>query len=104
MVITTETTTGTDTGTLTSREAGEVTEDMEEDGPGSISTEGREVLREELPAVEVETRDLVVGTEAEAEGGEVLRGTNLTNRDLQTPNVAVIELNDDRHRLFHSLK
>ena len=62
------------------------------------------MLREELPVAEVETLDLVVGTEEEAEGGEVLPGTNLTNRDLHTPNVAVIELNDDRHRLFHSLK
>merc|ERR1712066_1001345 len=33
-------------------------------------------------------------------GREVLPGTNLTNKDLHTPNVAVIELNDDRHRLF----
>ena len=80
-VITTETTTGTDTETLTLPGAGEVTEATEEDGPGLISTEGKEVLREELPvAVEaVVTLDLVVETEVEAEGEEVLRGTNLTN-------------------------
>ena len=83
---TTETITGTEaTEILTLPAAGEATGATEEAGPGLISTEGREVLREELPvAVEaVVTLDLVVGTEVEAEGEEALRGTNLTNNNLQ---------------------
>ena len=90
---TTETITGTGaTEILTLPAAGEATEATEEAGPGSISTEGREVLREELPVVEAveETLELVVVTEVEAGGEEELPGMNPTNTNL---NVAVNKMN-----------
>ena len=90
---TTETITGTAaTEILTLPEAGEAMEDTEEAGPGLISTEGKEVLKEGLP-VEVEAAailPLVGATDEEAEGEEELPGMNLTNRNL---NVAVKKMN-----------
>merc|ERR1719273_1744906 len=87
---TTETITGTGaTEILTLPAAGEATEAA---GPGLISTEGREVLRAELPVVEAveETLELVVVTEVEAGGEEELPGMNPTNTNL---NVAVNKMN-----------
>ena len=78
----TGTTTGTITGTeateiLTLPAAGEATGATEEAGPGLISTEGREVLREAvLPVVEEEeeTLELVVATEVGVGVEEALLG------------------------------
>ena len=79
---TTETITGTEaTEILTLPTAGEATGATEEAGPGLISTEGREVLREAaLPVVEEEeaTLELVAATEVGAEGEEVLLGMSPT--------------------------
>ena len=90
---TTETITGTGaTEILTLPAAGEATEATEAAGPGLISTEGREVLREELPVVELAaaTLELEVATGAEAEEEEALPGMNPTNTNL---NVAVNKMN-----------
>ena len=93
----TDTTTETITGTaatqiLTLPEAGEAMEATVEAGPGLTSTEGREVLKEELLAVEVEaaTLELEVATGEEDEGEEELPGMNPTNTNL---NVAVNKMN-----------
>ena len=82
----TGTTTGTITGTeateiLTLPAAGEATGATEEAGPGLISTEGREVLREAvLPVVEEEeaTLELVVATEVGVGGEGGLLGMSPT--------------------------
>ena len=90
---TTETITGTAaTEILTLPEAGVDMEATEAVGPDTISTEGKEVLKEGLP-VEVEAAailPLVGATEEVAEGEEELPGMNPTNTNL---NVAVNKMN-----------
>ena len=93
MGTTTETITGTAaTQILTLPEAGEAMEATVEAGQDLTSTEGREVLKEELLAAEVEaaTLELEVATGEEDEGEEELPGMNPTNTNL---NVAVNKMN-----------
>ena len=80
---------------LISPEAGEaIMEATVEDGPG-LSTEEREVLKEELLVVEAAaaTLDLEVAPEEEAGGEEELPDMSRTKTSI-----------NERYRFFHSLK